>query len=132
MTHGRDLGLVKVDQGQLEQVIINLAVNARAAMLANNGGRLTITTFNRSSQSSLRSGTDEIPPGDYVAIEVNDTGIGIPPENINRIFEPFFSTKEVGSGPGLGLSTVSGIVYQPGGYVFVASSSEGRRGGEQG
>lgn len=122
MIHGRDLGLVKVDQGQLEQVIINLAVNARDAMLAHNGGRLTITTFNRSSQSPLRSGTDEIPPGDYVAIEVNDTGVGIPPENINRIFEPFFSTKEVGSGTGLGLSTVYGIVRQTGGYIFVDSA----------
>src|SRR3546814_17813141 len=132
MTHGRDLGLVKVDQGQLEQVIINLAVNARAAMLANNGGRLTITTFNRSSQSSLRSGTDEIPPGDYVAIEVNDTGIGIPPENINRIFEPFFSTKEVGSGTGLGLSTVYGIVRQTGGYVFVDAAPGDRKSGVEG
>ncbi|HET8726034.1 MAG TPA: PAS domain S-box protein [Alphaproteobacteria bacterium] len=122
MIHGRDLGLVRVDQGQLEQVIINLAVNARDAMLSGNGGRLTIATFNRSSQSPLRSGTDEIPPGDYVAIEVNDTGVGIPPDNINRIFEPFFSTKEVGSGTGLGLSTVYGIVRQTGGYIFVDSA----------
>ena len=119
MTHGRDLGLVKVDQGQLEQVIINLAVNARDAMP--NGGRLTLTTGSLSSATPLRLGTDQMPPGDYVSIEVQDTGIGIPPENIDRIFDPFFSTKEVGSGTGLGLSTVYGIVRQTGGYIFVLS-----------
>lgn len=122
MVHGRDLGLVKVDQGQLEQVIINLAVNARDAMLANNGGQLSIATFNRSAAAPVRAGTDDVPPGDYVVIEVNDSGVGIPQENLNRIFEPFFSTKEVGSGTGLGLSTVYGIVRQTGGYVAVDSA----------
>ncbi|HZS82011.1 MAG TPA: PAS domain-containing protein [Stellaceae bacterium] len=120
MVHGRDLGLVKVDQGQLEQVIINLAVNARDAMLG--GGSLTIRTSNFSNSYSLRRGHEVMPPGDYVIIEVTDTGIGIPKENLARIFEPFFSTKEVGSGTGLGLSTVYGIVKQTGGFVFVDSA----------
>jgi two-component system cell cycle sensor histidine kinase/response regulator CckA len=119
MVHGRDLGLVKVDQGQLEQVIINLAVNARDAMP--NGGRLTITTANVTITAPIRRGSEEMPPGDYVSIEVADSGVGIPPEYLDRIFDPFFSTKEVGSGTGLGLSTVYGIVRQTGGYVFVES-----------
>ena len=120
MVHGRDLGLVKVDQGQLEQVIINLAVNARDAMLG--GGSLTIRTSNVANTHSMRRGHEIMPPGEYTLIEVSDTGIGIPKENMVRIFEPFFSTKEVGSGTGLGLSTVYGIVKQTGGFVFVDSA----------
>ena len=120
MIHGRDLGLVKVDQGQLEQVIINLAVNARDAMPG--GGRLSIVTENFSTPVSVRWETEEMPPGEYVVVEVVDTGIGIPRENLQRIFEPFFSTKEVGSGTGLGLSTVYGIVRQTGGFIFVDSA----------
>ncbi|MEA1676085.1 hybrid sensor histidine kinase/response regulator [Nitrospirillum sp. BR 11163] len=119
MLHGRDTGLVRVDQGQLEQVIINLAVNARDAMPK--GGRLTIVTGNLHTTEPIRHETEEMPPGDWVVVEVIDTGIGIPPENLQRIFEPFFSTKEVGSGTGLGLSTVYGIVRQTGGFVFVES-----------
>jgi two-component system cell cycle sensor histidine kinase/response regulator CckA len=119
VVHGRDLGLVKVDQGQLEQVIINLAVNARDAMPG--GGTLKIRTDNLANEFALRRGHEVMPPGDYVQIEVTDTGIGIPKENLARIFEPFFSTKEVGSGTGLGLSTVYGIVKQTGGFVFVDS-----------
>ena len=118
--HGRDLGLVKVDQGQLEQVVINLAVNARDAMP--NGGRLTIRTANVRPAQAVRRGHEVMPAGDYVLIEVRDTGIGIAPDNLARIFEPFFSTKEVGSGTGLGLSTVYGIVKQTGGFVFVDSN----------
>ncbi len=120
MVHGRDLGLVKVDQGQLEQVIINLAVNARDAMLS--GGSLTIRTSNFSNSYALRRNHEVMPPGEYVLVEVTDTGIGIPKENLVRIFEPFFSTKEVGSGTGLGLSTVYGIVKQTGGFVFPESA----------
>ncbi len=126
VVHGRDLGLVKVDQGQLEQVIINLAVNARDAMPA--GGTLTIRTANMSSEYPMRRGHEVMPPGEYVQVEVTDTGVGIPRENLARIFEPFFSTKEVGSGTGLGLSTVYGIVKQTGGFVFV--ESEERRGAQ--
>src|SRR5262249_5028748 len=95
------------------------AVNARDAMPG--GGTLTIRTANMSNEYSLRRGHEVMPPGDYVLIEVTDTGIGIPRENLVRIFEPFFSTKQVGSGTGLGRSTVYGIVTQTGGFVFVES-----------
>ncbi len=111
---------IKVDQGQLEQVVINLAVNARDAMP--NGGRLTIRTANVRRAQALRRGHEVMPAGDYVLIEVADNGIGISPDNLARIFEPFFSTKEVGTGTGLGLSTVYGIVKQTGGFVFVDST----------
>src|SRR5579875_299939 len=126
MVHGRDLGLVRVDQGQLEQVIINLAVNARDAM--REGGQLTIRTGNIAREDAVREGHELMPAGNYVLIEVIDTGHGIPKEIIGRIFEPFFSTKEVGQGTGLGLSTVYGIVKQTGGFVFVESEpGEGAR-----
>lgn len=129
MMHGRDLGMVKADQGQLEQVIINLAVNARDAM--KNGGLLTIRSQKAtiSRQNPLPkalmapAGEDStIPDGEYVLIEVSDTGTGIPAHVLPKIFEPFFSTKEIGSGTGLGLSTVYGIIKQTGGYIYVASA----------
>ena len=120
VVHGRDLGLAKVDQGQLDQVIINLAVNARDAMPG--GGVLTIATGNVHQEGEMRRGHETMPPGDYVMIEVRDTGVGIPKENLARVFDPFFSTKELGSGTGLGLSTVYGIVKQTGGFVFVSSA----------
>ena len=119
VVHGRDLGLVRVDQGQLEQVIINLAVNGRDAMPS--GGTLTIRTTNTTTAAPIRRGHEVMPRGDYILVQVADTGVGIPKENLERIFEPFFSTKEVGSGTGLGLSTVYGIVRQTGGFVFVDS-----------
>ena len=120
MVHGRDVGLVKVDQGQLEQVIINLVVNARDAMP--NGGTVTVRTRNHQQETRVMRGQDDMPPGHYVAIEVADSGVGIPPENLQRIFEPFFSTKEIGSGTGLGLSMVYGIVRQTGGFISVDST----------
>jgi two-component system cell cycle sensor histidine kinase/response regulator CckA len=120
MLHGRNLGLVKVDQGQLEQVIINLAVNARDAMPG--GGTLTIRTSRIESGEPIQLQLETVPAGAYVLIEVGDDGTGIPREIVGRIFEPFFSTKEVGSGTGLGLSTVYGIVKQTGGFIFVDSS----------
>jgi two-component system cell cycle sensor histidine kinase/response regulator CckA len=119
INHGRDLGLVRVDPGQFDQVIINLAVNARDAMPG--GGQLAINTKALHVDRSIQRGADLMPPGDYVLIEVVDTGSGIAPENLGRIFEPFFSTKEVGAGTGLGLSTVYGIVRQTDGFVFVES-----------
>lgn len=125
MQHGRDLGMVKADQGQLEQVIINLAVNARDAM--KEGGTLSIRTSNVSVNGpddlphDLIAPTDDevIAPGKYVLVEIEDSGTGIKPEIVRAVFEPFFSTKEVGSGTGLGLSTCYGIVKQSGGYIFV-------------
>ncbi|CAO3421465.1 ATP-binding protein [Azospirillum endophyticum] len=120
MIHGRDLGLVKVDQNQLEQVIINLVVNARDAMAG--GGKLTINTTNYVVTQPERREHETVPPGSYVSVEVIDTGCGIARENLQRIFEPFYTTKEVGSGTGLGLSTVYGIVRQTGGFVLVDSA----------
>lgn len=117
--HERELGLVLVDQGQFEQVIINMAVNARDAM--DGGGIITVTTQNFELKKAKRYGHDVIPPGTYVLVEISDTGGGIKPEIIDRIFDPFFSTKEVGSGTGLGLSTVYGIVKQTGGFIQVNS-----------
>jgi two-component system cell cycle sensor histidine kinase/response regulator CckA len=119
MVHGRDVGMVKVDQGQLEQVIINLVVNARDAMPK--GGSIAIRTTHVTQDKHTLRGQDDMPPGEYAAIEVTDTGTGIPPEIMTRIFEPFFSTKEIGSGTGLGLSTVYGIVRQTGGFIDVRS-----------
>jgi two-component system cell cycle sensor histidine kinase/response regulator CckA len=117
--HGRDLWPVKVDPTQFQQVIMNLAVNARDAMPS--GGALTIRTANISERESAKLGHSVMVPGEYVLCEVSDTGTGIPPEVIDKIFEPFFSTKEVGKGTGLGLSTVYGIVKQTGGYIFAES-----------
>lgn len=130
INHGRDLGKIKVDQGQLEQVVINLAVNARDAM--SRGGTLTLRTSNvviTPANTPARnmvspSAEDSIINGHYVLFEVIDTGCGIPRELIQQIFEPFFSTKEVGSGTGLGLSTVYGIVKQTGGYIYVTSTPD--------
>jgi two-component system cell cycle sensor histidine kinase/response regulator CckA len=120
ISHGRDLGLVLVDIHQFEQVIINLAVNARDAMP--NGGTLTVKTYNVSEEDSRSVMADLMPAGEYVACEISDTGTGIPPEILNKIWEPFFSTKEVGKGTGLGLSTVYGIVKQTGGFIFCDST----------
>jgi two-component system cell cycle sensor histidine kinase/response regulator CckA len=119
MVHGRELWPIKVDPSQLEQVIINLAVNARDAM--DGGGSLVIKTENLNCTKPTQIGHELMLPGDYIRIEVSDTGHGIAPEHIEHIFEPFFSTKEVGQGTGLGLSTVFGIVKQTGGFISVKS-----------
>jgi two-component system cell cycle sensor histidine kinase/response regulator CckA len=115
----RDLWPVKVDLSQFEQVIVNLAVNARDAMPS--GGKLTVRTANVPTQECGRFHTKGMPAADYVLVEVADTGTGIPPDIIDKIFEPFFSTKEVGKGTGLGLATVYGIVKQTGGFIYAES-----------
>jgi len=122
IVHDRDLGLVKVDQGQIEQVVTNLVVNARDAMQS--GGTVSIETRNLRVDVPEAVGDEIMPVGDYVEIAVIDTGHGISDENIAKIFEPFFTTKEVGQGTGLGLATVYGIVRQTGGYVLVESRVE--------
>ncbi len=121
VVHGEDIGLVKVDEGQMEQVLINLAVNARDAMEEDGGGHLTIRTSNVANAEPMECGSDEMPAGHWVRIAVEDTGCGIPRENMERIFEPFFTTKKVGQGTGLGLATVYGIIRQTGGYLGVKS-----------
>ena len=118
--HSRDLWPIRVDPTQFDQVILNLAVNARDAMPG--GGTLTIRTSNLTFDEPIQRGMEQVPAGEYVAIDVIDTGEGIRKEDLGRIFEPFFSTKEVGEGTGLGLSTVYGIVHQTGGHVFVDSA----------
>lgn len=117
---GRDLWFVKADKTQLEQVVMNLAVNARDAMP--NGGKLAVRARNISERDSLKLRDQTVIPGEYVLIEVEDNGTGMTPEVMAKIFEPFFSTKDVGKGTGLGLSTVYGIVKQTGGYVFPTST----------
>lgn len=119
MNHGSDLGLVKVDEGQMEQVLINLAVNARDAM--ENGGRLTISTENFTNRKPMEVKGEDMPVGHWVVVKVTDTGCGISENNISRIFEPFFTTKDVGQGTGLGLATVFGIIRQSGGFLDVES-----------
>ncbi len=116
--HGRDLGLVMVDIHQFEQVIINLAVNARDAMAQ--GGKLSVKTSNISREQSHHA-PHKIPESEYVLCEIEDTGSGIPKEIVDKIWEPFFSTKDVGKGTGLGLSMVYGIIKQTGGYIFCDS-----------
>jgi two-component system cell cycle sensor histidine kinase/response regulator CckA len=119
IVHGRDLWPVKVDVSQFEQVVVNLVVNARDAMPE--GGKLIIKTSNVSSSDAERLQNKGMPVADYVRIDVSDSGTGIAPDIVDKIFEPFFSTKEVGKGTGLGLSTVYGIVKQTGGFIYVDS-----------
>ena len=121
VVHGRDLWPIKVDLSQFEQVIVNLAVNARDAMPE--GGKLTVRTANLTSEESAQLAYKGMPPADYVRIDISDTGTGIPADIVDKIFEPFFSTKEVGKGTGLGLSTVYGIVKQTGGFIYVDSEA---------
>ena len=127
VSHGRNLGAVRADPGQLEQVVVNLAVNARDAILAadRKGGVLTIQTRAVTAAEVRAMGNDVLPPADYTTLVVQDTGAGIPPDILGKIFEPFFTTKELGKGTGLGLSTVYGIVKQSGGWIFADAGPGG-------
>lgn len=110
---------IYADRTQIEQVILNLAINACDAMPK--GGRLTLSTFNETVAIPREVGKYEISSGEYVVFSISDTGIGMDDETMERIFEPFFTTKELGKGTGLGLATVYGIIKQSGGYVAVDS-----------
>lgn len=116
-----DLRRVRADRRQLEQVLMNLVVNARDAM-ASGGGEVKIVAENLDLKAEMQRDRAVVPAGRYVELKVSDSGHGIPPERIGKIFEPFFTTKKAGEGTGLGLSMVYGIVKQSGGYIFVDSA----------
>jgi two-component system cell cycle sensor histidine kinase/response regulator CckA len=121
--YGRNLPLVRADKSQLETAVMNLAVNARDAVRAQGGGVVRIRTARLSAAEARGLGyaDDKAPAGDIALIEVADNGPGIPPEVMNNIFVPFFTTKAVGEGTGLGLATVYGIVKQADGWITVDS-----------
>ncbi len=127
--HDRNLGAVRADPRQLEQVIINLAVNARDAIQSKEvgetaSGSLSFVTRRVEAKDIRRMGSEIIPAGDYTVLIAEDTGGGIPQDVIGKIFEPFFTTKEQGKGTGLGLSTVYGIIKQSGGFIFATNAKD--------
>lgn len=120
LAHAPDLGPIRADKRQLEQVVMNLVVNARDAMAS--GGTIRVETEAVTLRDEMRRDRAVVPAGDYALIRVCDTGTGIPPDRLQKIFEPFYTTKRLGEGTGLGLSTAYGIVKQSGGFIFVDST----------
>ncbi|SMX45161.1 ATP-binding protein [Maliponia aquimaris] len=119
LRHDPQLPPVRGDRRQLEQVMMNLVVNARDAMPE--GGEIVVETERRVLAEPMSRDRAVVAPGTYVSVRVTDEGIGIPQDKLQKVFEPFFTTKRTGEGTGLGLSTVYGIVKQTGGYIFVDS-----------
>ena len=120
LSHDPVLRSIRADKRQLEQVLMNLVVNARDAMPQ--GGEIRIETEMVNLDNAIERNRATVPPGEYVTVKVSDCGLGIPPDKLQKIFEPFYTTKRTGEGTGLGLSTVYGIIKQTGGYIFVDSS----------
>lgn len=126
LSHDPVLHVLRADKRQLEQVVMNLVVNARDAMP--DGGEIRIETRNVHFDEPHERDRATLPPGDYVSVDIIDEGIGIPSDKLQKIFEPFYTTKRVGEGTGLGLSTAYGIVKQSGGFIFAESTpGEGTR-----
>lgn len=124
VNHGRDVPWIRADKGQIETAIINLVTNARDAMLSHrDGGKLVIRTSRTTGRDAHAKGFDYVEYGDYLLIEVEDNGGGIPKPLQEKIFQPFFTTKEKGCGTGLGLATVFGIIKQSGGYIQPVSTA---------
>ncbi len=117
--HGEALAPIRSDRRQFEQVLMNLVVNARDAMPM--GGEIRIRTDTLDLAQGLARDEVNLPPGRYTRVRVSDDGVGIPTQNLTKVFDPFFTSKRQGEGTGLGLSTVYGIVKQSGGYIFVDS-----------
>jgi len=116
---GEDLGRIKMDRNQIEQVFVNLVVNARDAMPT--GGKITIMATNVTVEEAYARQHGDVTPGEYVMLEVCDTGVGMTEEIKSHLFEPFYTTKEVGKGTGLGLATCYGIVKRSGGSIWAYS-----------
>lgn len=119
LSHDPVLKAIRADKRQLEQVLMNLVVNARDAMP--DGGEIQIETECVTLSKPLERDRVSVPAGQYVCLRVIDQGIGIPPDKLQKVFEPFYTTKRTGEGTGLGLSTAYGIVKQTGGFIFVDS-----------
>ena len=120
LSHDPVLETIRADKRQLEQVLMNLVVNARDAMPE--GGEIAIVTENLQLDTPLRRDRAVVAPGRYVSVRVSDAGVGIPADKLQKVFEPFYTTKRTGEGTGLGLSTAYGIIKQTGGFIFADST----------